>query len=266
MGGLEPERKQIPLCDGFVAVPVWEIRRANQSYNEEERRRAALLNFSWEIKGTTQKPEQRCPSIWVDNITFLYKQGMQEPMLLLGRWKKEVQVYGEKQTLEGLVIAGGGHYERCARKPVIWTGSASVKLEAGDMSLREAANKEMNEEMGIDADNVKATVPLGYMDDVFSDPRCHGVRFAYLRWVEQEPRASEELKNIIAAPISLLRDLANREKQWTSPEGKKFGLILNHDQFLRLIITHPQVTDFLASIKVAAEQRRTPSAGVSMWS
>ena len=267
----EDARKPIALCDGYVAVPVWEIRRANQVYTPEERRRAQLLNFKWEIKGTTEKHSQRCPSIWVDNVTFLYKRGMEDVVLLLGRWKKDVEVYGHREMLEGLVVAGGGHYERCAAKPDITTyvsgyGNKGVKLEPGDMSLRAAADKEMTEEIGIDADKVMATESLGYMDEVFSDPRCHGLRFVYLRWVEQEPRASAELKNIIAAPLRILRDLADGTTAWTSPEGQKFGMILNHGQFLRLLVSHPQVVNFIANLKIHANATKPGAASMSVWS
>src|SRR6185295_48583 len=109
-----------------------------------------------------------------------------------------------------------------------------------------AADKEMKEEIGIDLRNTKATVPLGYMDHVFSDPRCHGVRFVYLRWVEQEPKSSAELQNVVAAPLSVLSALCSGEQKWRAPDGREFGLILNHDLFLRVVMLHPMTAAFLA--------------------
>ena len=147
------DRKVKNLPNGYVAVPTWSIRRANQTYTPEEASRANLMTFDWEVKGTSIKAQQRCPAVWVDNFCFLYTRGMVEPELLLGRWKKDVVVYGSKQSLEGLVIAGGGHYERCANKPKIQYTSAT--FEQGDMSLRAAADKELKEEIGIDPVNIK---------------------------------------------------------------------------------------------------------------
>jgi hypothetical protein len=136
-------RKTVTLPDGYVAVPVWEIRRSVLSFNPEEARRANLLTSTWEIKGTTSVHHQRCPAIWVDNVIIQYKAGMAEPCVLLGQWKKDVVMYGEKATLEGLAIAGGGHYERCANKPQLSGTRGLVTLEPGDLSLRAAADKEL---------------------------------------------------------------------------------------------------------------------------
>ena len=260
------DRKPISLPNGYIAVPTWSIRRANQSFAPEEVSRANLLAFDWEIKGTSTKAPQRCPAIWVDNFTFLYTRGMAEPELLLGRWKKDVTVYGEKQTLEGLVVAGGGHYERCAKKPAINSyvsgkGHVSVQMESGDLCLRSAADKELKEEIGIDTQNIKATLELGIVDDVFGDPRCHGLRVPFLRWVEQAPRPSEELTNVLSIPVSQMQRLCDREIFWTSPDNKRMGLILNHDLYAKLILSHPQTLEFVTGIKVKAD-----SAGPSGFS
>jgi hypothetical protein len=61
------------------------------------------------------------------------------------------------------------------------------------------------------------------MDDVFSDPRYHGVRHIFLRWLDQEaPRGTEELKNIVAAPLSILPAFCRGEIPWV-PEGDDQG-------------------------------------------
>jgi ADP-ribose pyrophosphatase YjhB (NUDIX family) len=264
------DRKSVTLPLGFVAVPTWTIRRAGQTFTPEERSRANLLSSNWDVKGTSYSHPQRCPSIWVDNFTFLYTKGMSEPELLLGKWKKDVTVYGEKQTLEGLVIAGGGHYERCAKKAVISTyvagrGNVPFKYEEGDMCLKDAADKELKEEIGIDPQNIKTTQELGYVDDVFSDPRCHGVRFVFLRWVDQAPRPSSELTSVLSIPVSQMQKLCDREIFWNAPDGKKLGLILNHDTYSKLILAHPQTLDFISGIKVKADQVQTTGFG-RQWS
>lgn len=259
-------RQPIPLSNGFVAIPTWTIRRANQSYTPEEISRANLMSFEWQIKGTNIKAPQRCPAVWVDNFCFLHTGAMLEPELLLGRWKKEVEVYGVKQSLEGLVIAGGGHYERCAKKSPIPSASGygnGIVPEAGDVSLREAADKELKEEIGIDRLQVKATQEFGCMDDMLNDSRCHGIRHIFLRWVDQAPRPSSELSNVLSVPVSQMSKLYNREINWRSPDGKLLGMILNHDLYARLILEHPQTIDFISSIKQKAAGQHSRSG--QMW-
>lgn len=56
---------------------------------------------------------------------------MDQPELLLGEWKKKVKLYGSEETIHGLVVGGGGHYERM--------GERNSKMEAGHLSAREAA-------------------------------------------------------------------------------------------------------------------------------
>jgi 8-oxo-dGTP pyrophosphatase MutT (NUDIX family) len=241
------EHKSFLLPDGFVAVPVWSIRKVNQIYTQEEEALTKLLSNDWNPKGSLESFPQRCPSIWVDNFTFLFKRGMNEPELLLGRWKKDVVVYGDKKNLEGLVVAGGGHYERCARKPI--ESQFHLVYEEGDMDLRLAADKELTEEIGIDCHNVLQTKELGYIDYVFNDPRYHGVRHVFLRWVDQEPTATSELSNIVSVPVSQMHYLYNREIPWTLPDGTKLGLILNHDIYVKLILHMQPVLDFIANIK-----------------
>jgi ADP-ribose pyrophosphatase YjhB (NUDIX family) len=250
-------RKTITLPDGFVAVPVWQIRRAAPSFNPEEVARANKLTSTWQIKGTAQEHQQRCPAIWVDNIVIQYKAGMGEPCVLLGHWAKDVIMYGDKVVLEGLAIAGGGHYERCANKPKSIMGNAGkyVTPEAGDLSLRQAADKELKEEIGVNPRNIRATHELGYMDDVFADGRYHGVRHIYLRWLEQDTvRGTSELSTIVATPLSMLPALCRGEIPWT-PEGttKELGLILGHDRLLRLVFTLPATQEFIEFVKNTAD-------------
>ena len=195
---------------------------------------------------------------------------MVEPELLLGKWKKDVMVYGEKKTLDGLVVAGGGHYERCAKKKPYegYVGSkyTTVQMEAGDMSLREAADKELKEEIGIDPYNVKVTQELGYMDHVFSDPRCHGLRFIFLRWVDQQPHPSTELSSVLSIPVSQMHKLCDREIFWNSPDGKRLGLILGHDEYAKLVLSHPDTIDFISGLKVKADQTTPQSGFGQQWS
>lgn len=123
----------IKLARGFVAEPVSYMHlELPMSGNEDAA--SKLLSTQWEPKSTapshykTGAQYQRCPAVWVDSFCFLYTQGMEEPVLLLGRWTKEVNVMGKTQKLDGLVVAAGGHYERSGVRP--------PGVEAGDSSLR----------------------------------------------------------------------------------------------------------------------------------
>lgn len=73
---------------------------------------------------------------------------MKEPHILLGEFKKDADLYGSKTQLHGLVLGGGGHYERIGNKP--------PGVEGGDMSLMDAANKEILEEMKIPPEKVSS--------------------------------------------------------------------------------------------------------------
>jgi ADP-ribose pyrophosphatase YjhB (NUDIX family) len=261
-------RRPVPLGHGFVAIPIWQIRRANQNFSQEEVARAKLLSFNWNPKGTAELYPQRCPAVWVDNFTFLYTAEMaargEAPQLLLGRWKKECEVYGTKQMVEGLVVAGGGHKERMANKPSRYNYStgATVKFEDGDMSLIEAANKELKEEIGIDRRNVRDTYELGWMEDPFNDPRMEGLRYVFLRHVEQNPRPTEELPNVLSVPVTSLGDLCSGRVQWRSPDGKEMGMVLNHDKYIDVIMSHSDTQEFLLHLTRKYAQTRGQSLSV----
>jgi 8-oxo-dGTP pyrophosphatase MutT (NUDIX family) len=251
----EADKRRVEnIGNGYVAVPTWTIRRENPEYTEEEIDRAQLLSNNWYPKKApsdivTAFP-QRCPAVWVDNFIVYFTREMKEPCVLFGKWKKNVEIYGKKRELEGLVLAGGGHYERMANKSphTFHTAyrSCSVNFESGDIDLRSAADKELSEEVGIDKKNIKFTKELGLMDDVFSDPRCHGVRYIYLRWVEQTPKATDELKNIVAVPLSDLHYLANKKPY--PVKDKEYALILNHHTLLKCIMSMDVTQNFLKKV------------------
>lgn len=246
-------RKTYDYGDGMVAIPIVILKKKTGGKTQEETARANMLSFFWTPKGSTTKYPQRCPSVWVDNFLFLYTRDMAEPHLLLGRWKKTVDVYGQNTSLEGLVVAAGGHYERMGNKKGftgtnIYGSQIYLSFEDGDMSLKEAADKEIKEEVGIDPKLIRASREFGLMDDVFGDPRCHGIRYITLRWVEQMPKASEELKDIVAIPVSQLSVLYGGTSNWRFPDGKECGLILGHDKLIRYVIEHPDVIEFLSLI------------------
>jgi 8-oxo-dGTP pyrophosphatase MutT (NUDIX family) len=242
-------RKPIDLPDGYIAKPIWLIEKKYPP-SQEEVARANLLGFGWEPKKPPRigSQAQRCPFISVDNFTVLFTQAMhergEEPKLILGLWDKEVEIFGVKQRVRGLALGGGGHYERCARK--------ADGFEPGDMSLRAAADKELNEEVGISrgagAGRI-VTRELGFIDDPLQEPRAHYERFVYLRWVEQEPKPSSELKKILMVPLSIVPSLCDRRIGWTDPtDGAQLGLVLGHDKLLRLIMSHPDTQSFLANV------------------
>ena len=213
-----------------------------------------LLATTWEPKlkqGATMSSQyQRCPAVWVDSFCFLFAPGMAEPVLLLGLWDKEVSVMGHKQRLKGLVVAAGGHYERCGQRP--------VGVEAGDTSVRAAADKELKEEIGIDASLVRETKLLGIVDHVLNDPRTHGMRFVHLRWIEQQPRSSDEIKLIVPVPLSELRRLVEGQITVDTASGEQLGFILNHAQYIAVVMSHPATEAFITKIKEQA-RAQTPS-------
>ncbi len=245
-------RPNIDLGNGFVAVPIYSIQRAaNAPFTREERSRAALLGTTWTPKGTQVEIPQRCPAVWTDNFCFVYSEGMTEPELLFGEWEKEAEVYGLKQRIHGMVLAGGGHYERMGRRQTDVTPCWVPKFEAGDMSLREAADKELTEEIGVPISAVQETVLGGCMDYPLQDPRTHGVRFFFLRWVVQRPRATDELKRIIGVPVfSKLSDFCAGRLPVASKDGRaQLVPELNHGEFVRLVMSMPVTRDFMAYIQ-----------------
>lgn len=280
------DRKPFPYPDGarafsldggrYIAEPFIYVHRA-APYSAEELARMALLNNNWEPKGSAgANYPQRCPVTWVDNVCIYYTAEMaarnEEPQVVLGRWTKEQEQYGKKVKFDGLVLSGGGHYERMGNKVLPPTPSSchyghylqqpSVKFESGDESLRAAADKELKEEIGVDPRNVRATLPLMIIDDPLSDPRVHGLRVIYLRWIEQTPRPTDELREGVAATLSDLKALCDRSVQYTSAkDGKELGLILNHDHMLKLVFETPRTNDFLAYIRSQfdSESRSAPN-------
>jgi ADP-ribose pyrophosphatase YjhB (NUDIX family) len=265
----------ITLGNGDIARPIWQIERANNGkFSHEEEARAHLLNVWWNPKGTSSQFAQRCPRITVDNLCIFFNREMHmkgiEPHAILGVWDKKDQVlYGKKQHVRVITVPGGGHYETQGDK-----NSYVAKLEEGDMSMRAAADKELKEEIGIDRKNSRMyTQQLGYIDDVFNDPRFHCLRSIYLRWVEQAPKTSEEIKSVIPLPVSQLHILYKRQHPWVLPSGEELTLGIGHDTMLERIMIHPDTSDFLAAIatmydapavqmqKVQEMRRRPPSMG-----
>jgi hypothetical protein len=251
------ERKPINLGNGYIAKPIWQIER-ERPYTRMEETQANLLNFWWtpkKIDNAYQYYEaQRCPYISVDNLCFLYSREMHdrgaEPHLILGIWEKQVELYGSLTKVKGLVLAAGGHYERMANKsrPEEHAGGRGFKTEGGDSSLRAAADKELNEEIGIDKTKVKVTRELGFMDDCISEPRAHYLRCIFLRWIEQSPRPSEELKTVIPVPLSKLPDLCSGKIAYKDAQGQELRLELGHDRLLHLVMAHPETQGFLANL------------------
>lgn len=243
-------QKPVRLPGGLIAVPSWTIMRSpNYAFDDAQRSMARKLDASWQPKVSSGQAIpaqwQRCPRIWTDNFVFFYAKGMDEPHLLLGRWTKKAKIYGEEMLNDILVVAAGGHYETMGAKP--------AGFEPGDMSLRQAADKELKEEVGIDRRNVKYTHYLGAFDDVLREPRAHGVSHVFLRWVEQAPRPSEELKDILSVPVSQLATLCDPDMRvpWIAPDGKELFLGLGHDKLIAAVLTLPTTQGFLAAVRTA---------------
>jgi hypothetical protein len=96
------------------------------------------------------------------------------------------------------------------------------------------------------------------------------VRFITLRWVEEAPKPSDELKNIVGVPLSRLPALIAKKDHWVppgSPAGTLgLGLILGHEVLLDVLLAHKDVRAFLSSITgYYAEQRQQSAPGGSVW-
>lgn len=260
----ENGRAPIKLPNGMVAIPAWHIVREDElRLNAVQRSRGALLNANWTPKmiAKTQYPLaeqlQRSPFIWADNYTFFYTRGMEEPHLLLGEWKKNAPIYGKPQEIHGVVVGGGGHYESVGNKP--------KNVEQGDFSLREAADKEIFEEMKIPRERVRLTQYLGDIDNFENDPRCHGVRHIFLRWIEISPSATDELKSVISIPLSMLNDLCTGAVTYTNAQGQKLSLVLNHDFMIPVVMAHPVVQEFIQKIKTTSNSPVSGSGGAMVF-
>lgn len=228
---------------GYESTTIRIITKKN--YTQAERAQCALLTTKWVPKGSTNRGvvaghPQRCPSVWVDNFVFIFDGGMREPRLILGRQKKKMNMYGKDQMIDGLVVAAGGHVETMGEK--------SEGLEPGDICLREAADKEMKEEIGIDRRNVVATLPVAVISDPLNDPTRDGLRFVYLRFVKQQVRTSDELKDVFTVPVSKLKDLCDGSISIKSADDVSLSFIRNHDQFVKKVMSLSETESFLAVI------------------
>jgi ADP-ribose pyrophosphatase YjhB (NUDIX family) len=242
----------IQLNNGFEMVPVYHIRPNRLLFSTEERERANLLDFTWTPKNAPNYSyPQRSPAITADNFALLKTKDMSEVCILLGRWTKSVNVYGRKQEVDGLVLAGGGNMERMGNKRGFrdpWGSSISKPFEDGHMTLRQCADAELSEEIGVDPRLVRATVELGSVDFALGDPRLHCYRGGiFLRWIEQQPKATAELKKIVAIPISQIRMLTSGQHKWKFAD-KEVGLELGHDWLIDTILTMPTTQAFIQAI------------------
>lgn len=100
---------------------------------------------------------------------------------------------------------------------------------------------------------------LGFVDKVLNDPRTHGLRFVYLRWIEQPPRSTEEIKLIVPTPLSALRDLVEGRISVNTPSGEQLSFILNHDEYIAAVMSHPVTKAFIANITTQATARASYS-------
>lgn len=140
--------------------------------------------------------------------------------------------------------------ERTAKKKDYYNqavGRIPVPFEDGHITIRECADAELKEEVGIDRSLVRATIEFGCMDSAFNDPRAHYIRHIFLRWVETPPKSSAELKNVFAIPLSQLPVLINRSQK-LSIGNTALELQLNHDKLLELVLSTPFAKAFVDSI------------------
>lgn len=177
---------------------------------------------------------QRCMTVWIDNFIFLYDESsMPEPVLLLGEFKKSASMYGQPPTqIHGWVVAGGGHAEA--------KGIKLFGVEAGSVTLKAAADKELEEETKIPLDKVRAWTLFGAIDRPDNDPRRHGLRSAiFLRWVDTYPQSTQELKKFVGVPLSQLPALCNQGSYNGLP------LVLGHADMIRMVMDDIDTREFI---------------------
>jgi ADP-ribose pyrophosphatase YjhB (NUDIX family) len=246
---LNSRRVQVLGNTGYVAVPIYSIQRPpGYLFSSEELQRANLLDTTWIPKGSSVPQEQRCWDLWADNFCFHWTRTMPEPHLVLGRWTKQAKVWGKMQNNDDLVVAAGGHVERPGTRVQQGYGQ-QPKYEAGDLSIRAAADKEIKEEIGLNKADIKQTVYLGVFEDALRDPRRAGISHVFLRWIETEPKTSAELKNVVTVPVSHLPALCARQTCWNSPDGKQITLGLNHHILIQTVMQIQETLDFLMLIR-----------------
>ncbi len=244
--GFVNNRHALPndLGEGFSYENVAFI--AKSRYSPQEEILANTLDAGWKPSGSGYKFPQRCPAIWTDNITIVYNRNMPEPMIALALWSKPgVVCFGKTTELSGLVSVGGGHYEAMGDKACGSYGT--IKFEKGHISARVAADAELNEEVGVKAENVRHTRLLAVEDNVLGDQRKQGLRIIFGRWVDQsELKPSQELTKIVLIPLSQIGRLIAGEQYRI--DGKVYGMILGHDKMLERVFKLPQWKAFLQEV------------------
>ncbi len=99
---------------------------------------------------------------------------------------------------------------------------------------------------------MRETKLLGFVDNLLNDPRTHCLRTVYLRWVEQQPRPTDEIKLIVPVPLSVLRDLVTGRASVNMASGEQLSFILNHAEYIDVVMSHPHTQTFIANLKTQA--------------
>jgi len=248
------EKSTVRINEHYTARQVWMVTKDH--YTEDERITVQSLNVVWNPKTTNTNEYQRCAAKWVDNFCFVCEPGSSTIKLVLGRFNKSQTINGRARQLDGLVVAAGGHVERNGDK------SGIRNSEPGDVTLREAADKELREEIGIDRNHVVGTHYLGFIEDCLNDPSGDGTRHVFLRFVNKAPEESDELKDVYAVPIDKLDALILGKQKITSGKDKKeLSFVKNHGRLIQIARRIPGYEDFLAAVNVVIDNWK--SDGVS---
>ena len=258
----------LQLGDGMVAVPTYSIvRDPKMQFSAAQRAQASKMASAWKVPGATDVyggdfwAPARTPDVAVDNLVFRWEPGMKEPELVVGRWKKKVQMFGEDVAVDGLALAGGGHCERpCDRSKHSPPGA---KYEAGSMSTRLAADQELKEEIGIDKKKLRASRYFGTEENFLRDGRKALITHIYLRWIEDKPSSSDELRSVYGIPLSRLETLCSRELPFTAADGTELYLELGHDKLIAQVMHTQSAADFTTRIVTFYDRAR--SGGISSY-
>ena len=254
-----------PIGENFVATKVWLVQRKH--YNDDNRRLASKLTTTYKPSGSDTEVSQRTAFECVDNVCYVCDRGSNKIKIVLGRFNKQRKVFGENVQIDGLVVAAGGHVEINGDKSNLKNYPAKkaekVKVEPGDVSLLEAANKELKEEIGIDRNHIVGTYYLGLIKDCLNDTTVDCIRHVFLRFISKAPKESEELADVYAVPIEKLDDLLDGTRKIESPkDGKELSFVKGHDTLLKIVQRLDGNGDFLATIQQMCQEWSEGEEGV----
>lgn len=247
----EKELESLLSTMGLVEskVRVFDVATVNSSHRDALSRVPAV----WYPKTNAgrkfpQGQVQRCPLIWVDQLTFTIRDG--QLLLALGVVDK-TQTNGIKS--KGLVLPGGGHVETLNDRTTTLKSQLGYgeRLEEGHASIRDAADKELHEEMKINPKYVIATKMVAIVNRTRQDLSKQGVSYVFLRAVHGLGSSTSEVKTLVYVKMSELDSILKRETYEINGEDVPFTN--GHKELIQLITALPETAAFCTALEEFAK-------------